>query len=106
MVLIVDVPIAERLNGERRRPVVALVTSATITVMVIGTSPYSASIAPSAGKFLPNVPVAQCIRIYHPNVGIGRTSHARLLFVQRRRVQRYRRWYTVEQFCRFDLINR
>lgn len=108
MVLIVDVPIAERLNGEGRWPVVTLVTSAAIAVMVIGTTnnTYSAPIAPSTGKLLPDVSVAQSIRIDHPNVGIRGTSHARLLFVQRRWVQRYRRWYTVEQFGRFDLIHR
>lgn len=112
MVLIVDVPIAERLDGERRRPVVALVTPAAITVMVAtaSTDPNASSsttVTPPASQLLAYVAIVQRIGAHHPDVGVRRSSYQpALLLVQRRRVQRDWRRYATEQLGRFNLLQR
>lgn len=111
MVLIVYVPIAERLNRKRRRSILpALVTSTAITVMVVTspavTSPTTASISPSPGHLLAVIPTVQAARVDHPDVGVRRPTDAGLLLVQRGRIQRDgRRRYAVQYLGRVDLVH-
>lgn len=111
MVLIIYIPIAECLDSERRWSVVALVTPAAITVMVTTTtnsdSNTSTAITAPTDHLFAHVAIVQRICVHHPDVGVRGSAHpSGLLFVQRRRVQRYGRRDTVEQLGRFDLIHR